>query len=241
MMTAFNRPLPFEMVTNLIVIVPEARFAARAFGGGGDLAAVAAKYRRSLADRILAMSPAEVAASFSVTSLEAESLAPAFLAYAELIRLNPVDRLLVARATIRDGLVLQIAKSIQSGSTVFFPEQTITAALNLARKYHADERHGLHTAALARSIFDATQAQHGMGEGERLLLEVASIVHDIGNYVAARGHHRHTYYLLVNSEVFGLARMGLEAVANGARDHRKGGPESGQPADAELPRRPRAP
>ena len=236
MMNAVKRTLPFEKVTNLIAIGPEARFAVRALGGEGELAAVSAKDLRSLADRILTMSPAEVAASFSVTSLEAESLAPAFLAYAELIRLNPVDRLLVARASIRDGLLLQIAKSIQSGSAVFFPEQTITAALNLARKYHADERHGLHTAALARSIFDATQAQHGMGEGERLLLEVASIVHDIGNYVAARGHHRHTYYLLINSEVFGLSRMDLEVVANVARYHRKGGPQSDHPAYAALPR-----
>src|SRR6267143_6870667 len=86
-----------------------------------------------------------------ISTLEAEALAPAFLAYAELIRLNPVDRLLVARASIRDGLLVQVAKGIQSGSAVFFPEQTIAAALNLARKYHADERHGLHTAALARS------------------------------------------------------------------------------------------
>src|SRR6267143_6237566 len=30
-----------------------------------------------------------------ISTLEAEALAPAFLAYAELIRLNPVDRLLV--------------------------------------------------------------------------------------------------------------------------------------------------
>jgi exopolyphosphatase/guanosine-5'-triphosphate,3'-diphosphate pyrophosphatase len=129
-----------------------------------------------------------------------------------------------------------VAKSIQSGSTVFFPEQTIVAALNLARKYHADERHGVHTAALARAIFEATQAQHGMGETERLLLEVASIVHDIGNYVAARGHHRHAYYLLVNSEVFGLSKMDLEIVANVARYHRKAGPQSDHPAYAALPR-----
>jgi exopolyphosphatase/guanosine-5'-triphosphate,3'-diphosphate pyrophosphatase len=240
MMNAVKRTLPFDKVSNLIAIGPEARFAARSLartlGGQGELAAVSAKDLRSLADRILAMTPAEAAASFSITTLEAEALAPAFLGYAELIRLNPVDRLLVARASIRDGLLLQVAKSIQSGSAVFFPEQTIAAALNLARKYDADERHGLHTAALARAIFEATQSQHGMGESERLLLEVASIVHDIGNYVAARGHHRHAYYLLVNSEVFGLSKMDLEIVANVARYHRKGAPQSDHPAYAALPR-----
>ncbi len=236
MMNEVKRTLPFEKVGNLIAIGSEARFAARVLGGEGELAALAAKDLRKLADQILAMSPAEVATSFSVTSLESESLAPALLTYAELIRLNPVDRLLVARASIRDGLLLQVIKSIQSGSGVFFPEQTIAAALNLARKYHADERHGVHTAALARRIVDALNAQHAMGERERLLLEVASIVHDIGNYVAARGHHRHSYYLLVNSEVFGLSRMDLEIVANVARYHRKGDPQSDHPAYASLPR-----
>jgi exopolyphosphatase/guanosine-5'-triphosphate,3'-diphosphate pyrophosphatase len=137
---------------------------------------------------------------------------------------------------MRDGLLLQMAQSIQTGSTVFFPDQTIAAALNLARKYHADEKHGLHTAALARRIFGATQAQHGMGEGERLLLEVASIVHDVGVYVAARGHERHSYYLLVNSEVFGLSKTDLEIVANVARYHRSSGPQSDHPAYASLPR-----
>ena len=236
MMNEVKRTLPFEKVANLIAIGSEARFAARALKGEGELAAVSAKDLRTLADRILAMSSAEAAVSFSITTSEAESLVPAFLAYAELIRLNPVDKLLVASASMRDGLLLQVARSIQSGSGVFFPEQTIAAALNLARKYHADERHGVHTAALARAIFEATQAQHGMGENERLLLEVASIVHDIGNYVAARGHHRHAYYLLVNSEVFGLSKMELEIVANVARYHRKGAPQSDHPAYAALPR-----
>ncbi|HXF59810.1 MAG TPA: HD domain-containing protein [Candidatus Saccharimonadales bacterium] len=236
MMNEVRRTLPFEKVANLIAIGPEARFAARSLKGEGDLAAVSAKDLRALADQILGMTSAEAATSFSIPTGEAEALAPAFLAYAELIRLNPVDRLLVARASIRDGLLLQVAKSIQTGSAVFFPEQTIAAALNLARKYHADERHGLQTAALARVIFDAVQAQHGMGETERLLVQVASIVHDIGNYVAARGHHRHAYYLLVNSEVFGLSKMDLEIVANVARYHRKGTPQSDHPAYAALPR-----
>jgi exopolyphosphatase/guanosine-5'-triphosphate,3'-diphosphate pyrophosphatase len=132
-----------------------------------------------------------------------------------------------------------MVRSIQSGSTVLFPDQTIEAAVNLARKYNADVAHGTHTATLARAIFHATRPQHQMGEKEQLLLDVASIVHDIGGFVAARAHHRHTYYLLVNSEVFGLSGMDLEIVANVARYHRRGGPQSDHPAYASLPRQAR--
>ena len=147
-----------------------------------------------------------------------------------------MDGLLVPNVSMRDGLVLQLVRSIQSGSTVLFPEQTLAAAVSLARKYQADEKHGTHTAALARLIFEATRAQHRMGDRELLLLEVASIVHDIGLFVAARGHHRHAYYLLTHSEIFGLSGPDLEIVANVARYHRRGGPQADHPAYASLPR-----
>ena len=191
---------------------------------------------KKLADQIPPMTPDQVAAAYSVPVNEAESLAPALLAYAELIRLNQVERLLVPSVSMRDGLLLQMAKSIQSGSSVFFPEQTIAAAVNLARKYQADEKHGTNTATLARAIFEATHGQHRMGDRELLLLQVASIVHDIGGFVAARGHHRHAYYLLTHSEIFGLSGQDLEIVANVARYHRKGGPQSDHPSYASLPR-----
>jgi exopolyphosphatase/guanosine-5'-triphosphate,3'-diphosphate pyrophosphatase len=244
MMNAIRRSLPFKQISNLIAVGSEARFAARALadphaGNGAQadtLGAVSAKDLKRLADQILPLTPDQVAAQFGVAAGEAESLAPALLAYAELVRLNQMDRLLVPRVSMRDGLVLQMAKSIESGSSVFFPDQTIAAAVNLARKYQADEKHGLATAELAKSIFEATRAQHRMGERELLLLQVASIVHDVGGFVAARGHHRHSYYLLIHSEIFGLSGVDLEIVANLARYHRRGGPQSDHPAYASLPR-----
>lgn len=240
MLTAVRASLPYERLGSLVAVGSEARFAARALAPGGgelpELSAIAAKDLRKLADQILAMSPEQVAAAYSITAGEAESLGPAFLAFAELIRLSPVDRLLVPRASMREGLLLQMVRSIQSGATMLFPEQTIAAAFSLARKYHADEKHGLTTAALARAIFEATAPQHRMGEKERLLLEVAAIVHDIGQFVSVRGHHRHTYYLVSHSEIFGLSSVDLEVVANVARYHRRSGPQSDHPAYASLPR-----
>ena len=241
MMNVVRRALPFEKVSWLVAVGSEARFAARvlapaAAGSSPDLTAVAAKDLKKLADLLLPLPADQISAAYSVPPNETESLAPALLAYAELTRLNQVDQLLVARASMREGLLLHMVRSIGSASSVLFPDQTIAAAVNLAKKYQADEKHGLHTAALARVIFHATKQQHQMGEKEQLLLEVASIVHDIGEFVASGGHHRHTYYLLTHSEVFGLSQMDLEIVANVARYHRRGVPQADHPAYASLPR-----
>ena len=244
MMNAIRRALIFQKAAHLIAVGSEARFAARALAPkktdptapADPVSVIAAKDLKRLADQILPMTPDQMASSFGVSVTEAESLGPALLAYAELVRLNQVDGLLVPSVSMRDGLVLQLVRSIQVGSAVLFPEQTKAAAVSLAQKYQADEKHGTHTAALARLIFEATRTQHRMGDRELLLLEVASIVHDIGLFVAARGHHRHAYYLLKHSEIFGLSGTDLEIVANVARYHRRGGPQADHPSYASLPR-----
>lgn len=246
MMQVVRRSLPFGKLSLLLAIGSEARFAARVLapeggaGGGngtvGDMAIISVKDVKKLADRIVMLAPDEIATTYSVPPNESESLAPALLTYIEVARICQLDSIVVPHESMRDGLVLHMVRSIREGSTVLFPEQTIAAAVNLARKYQADEKHGLHVAALARITFQATRAQHRMGEREQLLLEVAAIVHDIGTFVASRGHHRHSFYLLVNSEVFGLSRTDLEIVANLARYHRREGPQSDHPAYASLPR-----
>lgn len=250
MMQVVKRSLPFQKLSLLLAVGSEARFAVRVLGreavkpgaavardaAPGDMTVISLKDVKKLADQIVSLAPDQIATTFSVPPNESESLAPAFLTYLEVGKICQLDSIVVPHESMRDGLVLYMARSIREGSTVLFPDQTIAAAVNLARKYQADEKHGLHVAALGRVIFQATRAQHQMGEREQLLLEVASIVHDIGNYVAARGHHRHSYYLLVNSEVFGLSRTDLEIVANLARYHRREGPQSDHPAYASLQR-----
>lgn len=246
MMQVVRKSLPFEKLSLLLAIGSEARFAARALTreakgreavtGSDALTVISLKDLRKLADQVLPLATDEIAASFSVPPSEADSLAPALLAYLEVARLCQLDSIAVPLASMRDGLVLQMARSIREGSTVFFPNQTLAAAESLARKYQVDEKHGRQAASLATAIFSATRAQHQMGEREQLLLQVAAIVHDIGTFVASRGHHRHSFYLLVNSEVFGLSRTDLEVVANLARYHRREGPQSDHPAYASLPR-----
>ncbi len=59
-------------------------------------------------------------------------------------------------------------------------------------------------ARLATRLFDNLAPEHALKERDRLLLEVASLLHDIGLFVSLRGHHKHSLYLLQASEIFGL-------------------------------------
>jgi len=89
---------------------------------------------------------------------------------------------------------------------------------------------------LSLSLFDQLQAEHGLENKERLLLEAAAILHDIGRYVSDRSHHKHTQYLIGASEIFGLSREDIDLIANIARYHRKSAPMRTHPAYASLDR-----
>jgi exopolyphosphatase/guanosine-5'-triphosphate,3'-diphosphate pyrophosphatase len=56
------------------------------------------------------------------------------------------------------------------------------------------------------------------------LLELAAILHDIGQYVNINGHHKHSYYLITASPIVGVTPAAREIVANIARYHRKASP-----------------
>jgi exopolyphosphatase/guanosine-5'-triphosphate,3'-diphosphate pyrophosphatase len=71
---------------------------------------------------------------------------------------------------------------------------------------------------------------------DRLLLEVAALLHDIGLFVSLRGHHKHSMYLLQSSEIFGLTRDDMSILANIARYHRRGLPQKSHPEFMRLDR-----
>jgi len=64
-----------------------------------------------------------------------------------------------------------------------YRDQVVASALQLGRKYLFDEQHGTTVARLAVQLFDETRSLHNMNIESRLLLEVAALLHDIGNFV----------------------------------------------------------
>jgi exopolyphosphatase/guanosine-5'-triphosphate,3'-diphosphate pyrophosphatase len=110
-------------------------------------------------------------------------------------------------------------------------------AVALGQRYRFDERHARHVAELCTSVFDQLQPLHGLGPSERSLLRLAAILHDIGDFVGYDAHHKHTYYLVTNSELMGLSPEAKEIVANVGRYHRKAFPDLTHPGFRKLDRR----
>ena len=94
-----------------------------------------------------------------------------------------------------------------------FREQIVRSALNLGRKYRFDEGYSRHVADLGRKLFLGLQEQHELDRRYEVLLYIASLLHSIGHFVSNRSMHKHSMYLIRNSELFGLSKRDLLLVA----------------------------
>ena len=103
-----------------------------------------------------------------------------------------------------------------------FGPHVLASAASLGPDTATTRRTPRTVARLSTRLFDLLAAEHGMHPRDRLLLEVAALLHDIGLFVSLRGHHKHSLYLLQASEIFGLTRDDMQIVGNIARYHRRG-------------------
>src|SRR5262249_29290000 len=118
--------------------------------------------------------------------------------------------------------------------------QTLNAARALLRKYDTDPKHSRHVTELALSLFDQLKSVHELGKRDRLLLEIAGLLHEVGNFISAAGHHRHAYYIisetpsLTTTPPVGPSAEDLTVVACAARSPRRAPPDTSHECYAEL-------
>lgn len=159
-----------------------------------------------------------------------------------------VNTLRVHDRGIRDGLILSMIREIypHAGTLTGVPLQRMESVRLFAQRCNYEQAHSDHVARLAVQAFDQIAAQLGSealsaGAGARELLEAAGVLHDVGYYINYAKHHKHSYHLIVHSDLPGFTHREIEIIANVARYHRSAGPKNKHanfgklaPADQEM-------
>ena len=165
---------------------------------------------------------------------DAETLAPALLIYLRLAQALGLSRLLVTSISMRDGLLAEIAtEDAWAGE---FSEQILHSARVLGKKYQVNEPHTHRVAEMCRHLFQALRDEHQLGPRYESMLTVAALLHEIGFFVSNQSHHKHSMYLILNSNVFGLGARDLLLTALIARYHRRATPKPSHEGYSDLDR-----
>ena len=175
-------------------------------------------------EQTVALDDDELVERYHLPLAEAETLVPALIVYRELLPETRPQTVLVPEASLRAGLLLDIAAPRRGARDRGLLAPGAGERRRRSARSTATTPPRQHVAALAMRLFDELRAEHGLPARDRLLLEVAALLHDIGIFVSLRGHHKHGQYILSVSEIFGLSRDDMAIVSNVARYHRRGMP-----------------
>ena len=78
-------------------------------------------------------------------------------------------------------------------------------------------KHALDVRESAMFLFSALRSVHGLPPEFREWLSAAAMLYEVGDYVNRNGHHRHTYYIISNSEILGYTPQQRRIIAAIAR------------------------
>lgn len=206
---------------NMISMGGEVRFAAQEIHQkptDGKLAELKLSQLEEFTENVLKQTPNQLATKYHMSLPDAKSLGPGLLSQVMFAQHFKIKKFLVAQVNLRDGLIQEMSREAGWGSSI--RNQIVRSAMQLGRKFKFDESHSVHVATLACSLFDQLRDLHRLPTRYRPLLEIASLLHDIGYYVSSKARHKHSLYLIQNSEIFGVGSHELNLLSLIARYHR---------------------
>jgi exopolyphosphatase/guanosine-5'-triphosphate,3'-diphosphate pyrophosphatase len=237
-----RREIPLAEVQHFVALGGDMRFVAARVGAGNGApvtegySTVSREAFLRFYDELEPLDVEDLVDSYRLPIAEAETLVPALMAYRELLAETAAQVIVVPEASLRAGLLLELAGGSESRGLEDLRRQVLASAAALGEKYRYDAEHARNVAQLATRLFEELRAEHGLPIRDRMLLEVAALLHDLGIFVGLRGHHRHSLYVLQNSEIFGLSQEDMAVVANVARYHRHSLPSKNHPEFMALDR-----
>src|ERR1022692_748419 len=149
----------------------------------------------------------------------AEIICAGAVAYAELLERCHLSGFRYSALGLRDGILAQMAadydRSTRSGRAI--ESERWESIKRAVEHYRVDLHHALHVRDAALLLFSSLKSVHQLPAEYREWLSAAAMLFEVGDYVNRNGHHRHSYYIIANSEILGYTPQQRRIIGSIAR------------------------
>ncbi len=172
-----------------------------------------------LAKRLAKMTQRQRAAIRGINSKRAEIVIAGAAVYAHLMDVCGLRAFRYSPLGLRDGILAQMAAEYDQGTRSHrqLESDRQDILLNISKRYGADMAHAEHVRELAWAFFDQTRSMHSLQRDFREWIGAAAMLFEVGTYINPVGRHRHAYYVVSHSELFGFTPLQRKIIATIAR------------------------
>lgn len=160
-------------------------------------------------------SPFELSRKLDISIDDAKLLLPGIMIYKKIIDVAGAKLISLPGITLSDGIAAEYTMDNKLRRFQHdFNKDILSSARSIAKRYKSNQKHAQSLEELALAIFDGTRKIHGLGKREKLLLQLAAILHDCGKFVSITDPASSAYYIIVTTEIIGLSTTEQKMVAN---------------------------
>ncbi len=173
---------------------------------------------RALARRLVKMKNSERLQVPGIGPKRSEIIIGGAFVYAEIMERLGLKSFRYSPLGLRDGLLAQMFSDSDQRASVHkvVAEERWTGVLAVCKRYNIDLKRVEPVRDDAVRLFDQLARVHGLDPQYREWLAAAAMMNEVGKFLNHQGHHRHTQYIIENSEIFGFSpaeRTGISAIA----------------------------
>jgi exopolyphosphatase / guanosine-5'-triphosphate,3'-diphosphate pyrophosphatase len=154
----------------------------------------------------------------------AEIITAGTAVFARVLEVLKLPGMYYSVAGVRDGIIADLAvRGVgRELSRLTRPQSRVLEAM--CRKYNVDVRNAKHVAQLGSELFDSLRPLHRLPPESGRLLDAAAYVHNVGHFISDTAHHKHSAYIVMNSDMPGYTNEERQIIALLCRYHRKSMP-----------------
>lgn len=204
-----------RQINNLIVIDGDLVELMREKDQAASIPVVSREEFMELYRRIVYLNPDEVTAQFALSSDSAPFVVSSVIFCRCLLEKLGAETIWLPRMSTNDGLCYDYGVSNKLISSKHnFDEDIIAASRNIAKRYKSNQPHIKNLEEMTLQIFDRMKKIHGMGQRERLLLQISVILHNCGKYISLTNVAECAYNIIMTTEIIGLSHAERRIIAN---------------------------
>jgi exopolyphosphatase/guanosine-5'-triphosphate,3'-diphosphate pyrophosphatase len=202
---------------------------------GIDRLRVATTQVRKLYERIAELNLVGRRRITGIGPRRAEIIVPGVAVLLEFLKEFHLPAVFYSRAGVRDGIIADLAARNVGAELSRLSRDQRAEVEGMCRRYGVSLEHARKVANIASLLFAALQPLHELPPSSGKLLEAAAYLHDVGHFISGVGHHKHSYYVVANSDMPGFTERERVLIAMLCRYHRKALPSPVHNAYQSLP------
>ena len=163
---------------------------------------------------ITSRKPEELARELNTSLDRAALLLPISMIYHNIFEETKAEQIWISGISICDGMAADFAERKEKFVPALnFTDGIISTSKNIAKRYQCDMVHNENVENICLKIFDTLKKCTNLTKRDRLILQIAAILHTCGSFISLKEIGENSYKIIMSTEIIGLSHKERVMVA----------------------------